>query len=333
MGLSLLRVVALGLAWGLAGPASAFVRRGGGGNPRGVRRPWRRFAAPAPDSGDGPGVNPNNLFVKIAPASSAPTPSTAAEPSVVWGDDEAEMDPDNGPIPRGNPNVDVNAETLPDYFREDFDEEYFLDDDAEVVEGDDIDVTQLRSAAVDAPPEPQPSSVPPPTFPSGVDDEAGPDPEQPVKKKKGMTDEALVFDNEVLITREQGWLGDSRLCDIAEDYGFPLDFVFEALTKWGVPPPILPEARLGDLVTADQAFALLEALNTLDRSDVHDDYIEETLDELAEEYGVGIGEIFQACGENRLNLSNGMRTRLSVGEFKTLCKAMGWPIPEAYEGR
>eukprot|EP00968_Pinguiococcus_pyrenoidosus_P004261 scaffold285_cov304-Pinguiococcus_pyrenoidosus.AAC.21 len=58
-------------------------------------------------------------------------------------------------------------------------------------------------------------------------------------------------------------------------------------------PSFHQQARLGDLVTAEQAFALLEALTSLDRADVHDDYIEETLDELAEIFGASIADIFQ----------------------------------------
>ena len=144
------------------------------------------------------------------------------------------------------------------------------------------------------------------------------------------SDEALLFDNEMLVSREEGWLGDSTLEEIADDYGFPIDFMMESLASWGVPPPIQPSARLGELVTADQAYALLEALNSLDRSDVHDNYVQETLEELAEGFDASIAEVFQVAAQLRLNLPKGLDTRLSVADFRSVCRTLGWDVPEQY---
>jgi len=51
--------------------------------------------------------------------------------------------------------------------------------------------------------------------------------------------------------REQGYLGDSTLQEIAADYQVPVCYLADVLCMWGVPIPINTSDRLGDLVTGE----------------------------------------------------------------------------------
>jgi len=69
--------------------------------------------------------------------------------------------------------------------------------------------------------------------------------------------------------RESGFLGDCTLKEIASDYQVPICYLADALCGWGVPPPIDTDAMLGDLCTGEMAFAILEAIHTLDMSAIN----------------------------------------------------------------
>ena len=64
------------------------------------------------------------------------------------------------------------------------------------------------------------------------------------------------------------------MIEIARQYGFSLDYVADALASFGVPPPIDASATLRALVDAEQAFALLEALTSLDAAEVDEQCVE-----------------------------------------------------------
>merc|ERR1711971_319798 len=77
--------------------------------------------------------------------------------------------------------------------------------------------------------------------------------------------------------REAGFLGDSTLREINMDYSVPIPYLAEVIANWGVPVPIDPLSRLGDMVTGEQAFAILEAIHTLDIAELHERYSEDSL--------------------------------------------------------
>ena len=95
-----------------------------------------------------------------------------------------------------------------------------------------------------------------------------------------------------------------------------------AIFEWGVPIPIDPNSRLGDMVTGEQAFAILEAIHTLDISELHERYAEDDLMNLCDYYDLDIKEAFDFCMERGWALPFGVRTFLRVEQEEELLDAL-----------
>ncbi len=119
-------------------------------------------------------------------------------------------------------------------------------------------------------------------------------------------------------------LGGMSLKEISMEYGFPLHCFLDVLCRWGVEPPINEETRLGDLVNGEQAFSLLEMMTSVDVSAVQDMYVGETIGEIAEELGIPLSTVILVCARRRMNLSLGVDTRLTRGEYKILYEELGF---------
>ncbi len=118
--------------------------------------------------------------------------------------------------------------------------------------------------------------------------------------------------------REEGYLGDSTLTEISLDYSIPIPYLADVLTSWGVPVPIDPHDRLGDLITAQQAYAVLEAIYTLDVASLHDRYSQETILSLCDIYDMDVKVVFEYCVERGWGLPFGVRTFLRVEQEEEL---------------
>lgn len=122
--------------------------------------------------------------------------------------------------------------------------------------------------------------------------------------------------------REEGYLGDSTLKEISMDYGVPITYLADVLATWGVPIPIDPNSRLGDMVTGEQAFAILEAIHTLDVAELHERYAEDDLMNLCDYYDLDIKLAFDFCMERGWALPFGVRTFLRVEQEAELLDAL-----------
>jgi hypothetical protein len=122
--------------------------------------------------------------------------------------------------------------------------------------------------------------------------------------------------------REEGYLGDSTLIEISHDYAVPVCYIADVLVTWGVPPPISVDTRLGDLVTGEQAFAFVEALTSLDNTQLNERYSYDDLLTLCEDYDLDLRQVFQFCIKENYNLPFGVRTCLRVEQEKELLRVM-----------
>lgn len=122
--------------------------------------------------------------------------------------------------------------------------------------------------------------------------------------------------------REEGYLGDCTLKEISMDYGVPVTYLADVLATWGVPIPIDPNSRLGDMVTGEQAFAILEAIHTLDVAELHERYAEDDLMNLCDYYDLDIKNAFDFCMERGWALPFGVRTFLRVEQEAELLDAL-----------
>lgn len=123
--------------------------------------------------------------------------------------------------------------------------------------------------------------------------------------------------------REPGYLGDSTLQEIATDYSVPVCYLADVLCLWGVPVPIHVNDRLGDLVTGEQAFALLEAVNSLDIAALHDRYSNMSLINLCHHWSVDLSEGLEMAMKEGWSLPFGVHSVLRVEQEDELVRVLG----------
>ena len=122
--------------------------------------------------------------------------------------------------------------------------------------------------------------------------------------------------------REEGFLGDSTLLEISRDYGVPVPWLADTIASWSVPVPIDPRARLGDLVTGEQAFAVLEAVLTLDVGVLHSMYAEDDLATLCDIYDIEVKDAYELCVDRGWMLPFGVRTFLRIEQEEQLLEKL-----------
>ena len=123
--------------------------------------------------------------------------------------------------------------------------------------------------------------------------------------------------------REEGFLGDSTLKEISLDYSVPIPYLADVLATWGVPVPINIDIRLGDMITGEQAFAILEAIHTLDIAQLHSQYSEDNLLNICDYYDIDIKVAFDFCIGRGWALPFGVRTFLRVEQEEEMLDALG----------
>lgn len=128
--------------------------------------------------------------------------------------------------------------------------------------------------------------------------------------------------------RQDGYLGDSTLMEISHDFQVPICYLADVLVGWGVPPPIDVNVWLGDMITGEQAFAILEAIHTLDVGALNDRYAEMDLQTTCLEYGIEVRDGFELAMKEGWNLPFGVRTFLRVEQEDYLIETLA---PNDYE--
>lgn len=123
--------------------------------------------------------------------------------------------------------------------------------------------------------------------------------------------------------REPGFLGDSTLSEICSDYSVPISYLADVLCMWDVPVPINIHDTLGDLVTGEQAFALVEAVNTLDVSALHDRYSNMNIQQLCYEWDIDLQQAFEMCMKEGWSLPFGVQTCLRIEQERELLRVLG----------
>lgn len=123
--------------------------------------------------------------------------------------------------------------------------------------------------------------------------------------------------------REIGYLGDSTLREIAQDYSVPVVYLADVLCMWGVLPPIpIDDVPLGDMVTGEQAFAILEAVNSLDVGALNDRYSNTNLRQLCFEFDIDLQEAFSMAMKEGWSLPFGVETCLRVEQEDELLRVL-----------
>jgi hypothetical protein len=127
-----------------------------------------------------------------------------------------------------------------------------------------------------------------------------------------LNGEVSLFDSlyDIDDSNAEGTAASLTLSDISESSCFSLSFLGDFLVQMGCKPPIDINAKLGNLLTGEQIFTLLQAINTLDPFDSNLEYDSVPVDELAEELGVSTNRILKILESKNINLPFGLDTVL-----------------------
>ncbi|GMH81863.1 hypothetical protein TrST_g8354 [Triparma strigata] len=109
-------------------------------------------------------------------------------------------------------------------------------------------------------------------------------------------------------TSSPSGISSQTLSEISLDYSFPLSYLADVVVRFGATPPISPDSILGELIDAEKCFAVLEALGSLDGSEVEEEYEDYDVVGLAESWGREVGELFEVCVREGVGLPFGVRT-------------------------
>lgn len=92
--------------------------------------------------------------------------------------------------------------------------------------------------------------------------------------------------------------------------GFTPSFIGDTMAELGVPCPLDWDDRIGNYMTGEQIFALMQSLSTLDPFEANEDYSDETMYELADLYKLSEKKVKYICEKERINLPFAMWTCL-----------------------
>ena len=122
--------------------------------------------------------------------------------------------------------------------------------------------------------------------------------------------------------REAGFLGDSTLREISRDFQVPICYLADVLCTWGVPVPINVDERLGDMVTGEMAFAMAEAVHSMDVGEIYDAYSSFDLAGLCFEYDIELKDAFDFVIKEGWNLPFGVKTHLRTDQEDKLLQTL-----------
>ena len=125
-------------------------------------------------------------------------------------------------------------------------------------------------------------------------------------------------------------LASYNLREISESYSLCLSYLGDFCVQLGYASPLNPELAIGEFLTSEQVYTLLEAVTTLDPLQSNLDYDSTDLEELAGEYNISSDRIFEVCLKNKFNLPFGRDTTLHVSELQRLRNILD-SLPEVYD--
>ena len=105
-------------------------------------------------------------------------------------------------------------------------------------------------------------------------------------------------------------ISDLSLQEISDATSFSLDYLGDFMIQLGCPAPLNIDEKIGNLLTGNQVYELLEAINTLDPYDADIGYDSVSVKELADELDVNINRILKIIGRENFHLPYGLETVL-----------------------
>jgi hypothetical protein len=116
-----------------------------------------------------------------------------------------------------------------------------------------------------------------------------------------------------------GSIAGLTLREISSCYMFSLNYLGDLVAQMGCSVPVDVDVKVGDMLTSEQVYTLLQAVNTLDPHETNAGYGEVTLQYLIDELEVPIHKARMVCEREGIQLPFGLSTVLHstvVEQFK-----------------
>ena len=141
------------------------------------------------------------------------------------------------------------------------------------------------------------------------------------------------FANPSINSKSEGSFTTLTLDQISEDYRFPLCYLADVVSTFGVPPPVDIHIPVGEMVNGEQSFALLEAVNSLQGIDLDEQYCDDNISNLCDRRDWTVPEVLSIAQEEGWSLPFGVRTCLRWEEVAILEKKLDKPKESEWVGR
>ena len=111
------------------------------------------------------------------------------------------------------------------------------------------------------------------------------------------------------------------LREISECYSFSLSYLGDFVMQMGSDSPVDVDVKIGDFLTGQQIYTLLQALNTLDPYETNAEYDTLNLIELADDMNLHVEAVIKICEREDIHLPFGVSTMLHISVVEQLRRA------------
>ena len=105
-------------------------------------------------------------------------------------------------------------------------------------------------------------------------------------------------------------ISQQSISDLCKNYRFSASHIGSMICNMNVRPPLDINAKLGDYLDGEQIYALLVALTSFDAGTINDQYYTGDVNTLADDMGVSVDNLVDACKSERIVLPLGLSTHL-----------------------
>jgi hypothetical protein len=107
--------------------------------------------------------------------------------------------------------------------------------------------------------------------------------------------------------------------DLSITYGFSIQYLGDYISSIGGPATINSRSKLGDILTGNQVYEVLQALHGLDPSEVNEGYMNLNMESIAQQYQKSYQELSDICKELEIPLPFGSQTVIHLSLYTKLC--------------
>lgn len=118
-------------------------------------------------------------------------------------------------------------------------------------------------------------------------------------------------------------ISDLTLREISQCYMFSLSYLGDLVAQMGCAVPVDVETPVGSMLTGEQTYTLLQALNSLDPFETNAGYETLSVWDLADEMNLSVDHMIRLCDQESIPLPYGASTMLHMSSIEQLRRAAG----------